>query len=366
MKIVVVGGHFSPALSVIESLIGGNEIFYIGRKTSFEGDKGLSLEFNQIQSLGIKFFPISAARIQRKFTRFTLLSFSKFPVGLTQSYKILKKLKPDVVLAFGGYLSIPVCISAKLLNIPIVIHEQTLDAGFANKFISKFANRVLISWETSRKFYPKDKTVLTGLPLTKEVINAKKENVINNDLPTIYVTGGSSGSHFVNERVVNNLNNLLENFYIIHQTGDSSRFNDYDLCFRKKQVLSKNLQNRYIVEKFFDSKTSAKNIKNADLVIGRAGINTVSELIFFEKPAILIPLPFGQKNEQLNNANFLKALGLAEVLTQTTLTNDIFLENINKVVKNSKSYKLKKRILIDNAQEKIIKILQDVSKEKTA
>lgn len=366
MRVVIVGGHFSPALSIIESLRNGNEIFYIGRKTNFEGDKGMSLEYSQIRSLGVKFFTISTARIQRKFTKFTLLSFSKFPVGLVQSYRILTKLKPDLVLAFGGYLSIPVCISAKMLNIPIIIHEQTLEAGFANKLISKFADKVLISWESSAKFFQKDKTVLTGLPLTNEVTNAKKSKIERKDLPTIYVTGGSSGSHFINEMVRNNLDVLLDKFYIVHQTGDSKKFNDYDMSLSKKRSLDNINENRYYLNKFLNPEDSAKAIKRADLVIGRAGINTVSELIFFEKPAILIPLPFGQKNEQLKNAKFLNELGLAEIMDQTNLTNDMFLEKINLMMINIDKYKLKKNVLIDNAQEKISKILQDVSSEKTA
>ena len=366
MKIVIVGGHFSPALSIVENLMDKNEIFYFGRKTNFEGDKGLSLEYSQIQALGIKFYPITAARYQRKFTRYTLISFSKLPVGFIQSYRLLSKLKPSVVLAFGGYLSIPVCLSAKILNIPVVIHEQTLEAGFANKFISNFADKVLVSWESSRKFFPESKTILTGLPLTKEIVSVKKQKKEKEDIKTIYITGGSSGAHFINQIVLDSLEGLLNNFYVIHQTGDSVKFNDYDKANLIKQSLSKKLSDRYFVKKFFTAKESSNSIQKADIVLGRAGINTISELIYLEKPALLIPLPFGQKNEQQNNANFLKDLGLAEIVSQKDLTSDDLVKKIKFMISSLGNYRLKKDVLVKNAEEKIINILQDVSKKTTA
>ena len=140
MKIVVIGGHLSPAYSVIEELK-GEEVFYIGREHVFEGDKAVSLENEEIKTLNIPFFPIVTARLQRKFTRYTLSSFIKFPLGFTQALRILKPIKPDVVLGFGGYLSVPVIFAASICNIPVVIHEQTLEAGFANRLVAKIAKR---------------------------------------------------------------------------------------------------------------------------------------------------------------------------------------------------------------------------------
>src|SRR3989344_4276520 len=129
MKLVIIGGHLSPALSVIESISKGTEILFIGRKHSFEGDKAVSLEYKTIHSLGIKFRTIVSGRLQRKITRHTINSLFKFPIGIIQSLFILLKFKPDVVIGFGGYLSLPVAIVSFLLRIPVVIREQTLEAG---------------------------------------------------------------------------------------------------------------------------------------------------------------------------------------------------------------------------------------------
>jgi UDP-N-acetylglucosamine--N-acetylmuramyl-(pentapeptide) pyrophosphoryl-undecaprenol N-acetylglucosamine transferase len=182
-------------------------------------------------------------------------------------------------------------------------------------------------------------------------------------LQTVYVTGGSAGSHFINELIFSNLKTLLKNFYLVHQTGNS-KFKDYEKGLNQKKLLPKKLGNRYKVKDLFTPKNSAMEMKKADFVIGRSGINTVSELIYFEKPAILIPLPFGQKNEQLTNANFLKDLGLAEVLEQEYLSNEKFIKTIKKMKNNLTNYKLKKQVLTENAVEKIIKILKDVSNKK--
>ena len=153
MKVAIVGGHLSPALAVAEKLK-DQEVFYIGRKYTFEGDMGISLESQEMEKLNVPFFDLKTARLQRKFTKHTLPSLLKFPAGFIQAYKILIKIKPDVVLGFGGYLFLPVALAAKLLKIPVVVHEQTLEAGFTNKFVSKFAKKICLSWESSKKYFP--------------------------------------------------------------------------------------------------------------------------------------------------------------------------------------------------------------------
>jgi UDP-N-acetylglucosamine--N-acetylmuramyl-(pentapeptide) pyrophosphoryl-undecaprenol N-acetylglucosamine transferase len=361
MKIVVVGGHLSPALAVIERLKG--EIFYIGRKYALEGDKAISLEYQEIVKLGIPFFSINAARFQRKFTKHTIPAFSKFPLGLIQSAKILKTIKPDVVLAFGGYLSLPVVLSSYFLRVPVVIHEQTLEAGFANKLEARIVNKICISWPSSQKYFPKNKTILTGNPIKQEVMQAKDIKQ-KNKMPIILITGGSSGSHAINRLVEDCLEKLLKRFIVFHQTGAAQEYNDFQK-FKDKKDKDKQIFKNYHPEKFFTSKKMAEVMARADLIVGRSGINTVSELIFLQKPAFLIPLPFAQGNEQMANAMFLKDLGLAEVAEQGNLPSEIFSSTISRMLKNINNYKLKENVLIENAADRIIKIIKDVSAQKT-
>jgi len=355
MKVVIVGGHLSPAMAVIEKLK-GDDVFYIGRKHTFEGDRGLSLESQEVEKLRIPFFDLNTARLQRKFTKHTLPSLLKFPTGFIQSYKILSKIKPDVVLGFGGYLFLPVALAAYALKIPIVIHEQTLDAGFTNKLIAKFAKRVCISWKSSEKYFSKGKVVLTGNPLRQEIINAKNIKNEKNKIPIIYITGGSAGAHAINLLVEKILEELLKKCIVIHQTGGSEVYKDFERLKEQKNE-------RYECKKFLTGREAAETINEADLVVGRAGINTVTELIYLQKPAFLIPLPVGQKNEQLKNAQFIKSLGLGEFIEQHLLTPDLFVSTIFLMLAKIDSYK-SEEVLIVNAAEKIVGVLKNVTEKK--
>lgn len=355
MKIVIVGGHLSPALAVIEKLK-SEEVFYIGRKHAFEGDKALSLEYQEIEKLNIPFFALNTGRLQRKFTKHTIPSLIKIPLGLVWSLAILNKIKPDVVLGFGSYLFLPVAMAAKLLNIPIVVHEQTLEAGYANKLVAKIAKKICISWKSSESFFPKEKIVLTGNPLRQEIIDVKKMAKVNNPIPQIYITGGGSGAHVLNLLVEKSLDKLLEKYSIIHQTGWSEVYRDFE---RLKKIDNKNYQCR----KHLSAGEAALAIQKSDLVVGRSGINTVTELIYLKRAAFLIPLPVGQNNEQLKNAQFIKSLGLGEYKEQYLLTSDKFISNIESMLKNIKNYKLKDELISENAAEKIIEVLRNVSKK---
>jgi len=355
MKIVIVGGHLSPALAVIEKLK-PEEVFYIGRKHAFEGDKALSLEFQEIEKLNIPFFALNTGRLQRKFTKHTLLSLGKIPLGFAQSIAILKKINPDVVLGFGSYLFLPVAMAAKLLNIPVVVHEQTLEAGYANKIVSKIAKKVCISWKSSESFFPKEKVILTGNPLRQEIINIRQVKSSENKIPLIYVTGGGAGAHAINLLVEKSLDKLLEKFSIIHQTGWSEIYRDFERLERQKNK-------RYECKKFLNVKEAALAISNADLVVGRSGINTVTELIYLKKPAFLIPISVGQNNEQLKNAKYIQNLGLGEYKEQYLLTPELFVSTIESMLVKIKSYKLREELSFEDAAGKIVEVLRNVSKK---
>ena len=357
MKIVIVGGHLSPALAVMEKLK-NDEVFYVGRKHVFEGDSSLSLEYQEIEKLKIPFFAINAARLQRRFTKHTLPSLLKFPLGVLQSLKILNRIKPDVVLGFGGYLFLPVAMAAYTLKIPVVIHEQTLEAGFTNKLVSKLAKRICISWKSSEKFFQKSKTVFTGNPLREEFIKVKNARREKNSIPLIYIVGGSAGSHVINILVEQTLDRLLKQYVIIHQTGGSEVYRDFARLESKKSE-------KYECKKFLRPQETARVMQQADLVVCRAGINTVTELIYLNKPAFLIPLATGQRNEQLKNAIYLKKLGLGEFAAEDSLTSDLFISTISSMLENIEEYKLKEQVLINDAADKIVGVLKDVSKKKT-
>ncbi len=359
MKIAIVGGHLTPALSVIESLPKDVKLVYVGRKHALEGDKAVSLEYETIKKLGIEFVDLKTGRFQRSFSRYTLPSLGRVPFGLFRAIRILRKHRPDVVLAFGGYLSFPVVIAANFLKIPTVIHEQTLDAGASNKYLSKFADKICISFESSAKYFPKGKTILTGNPIRRGILSPRKKLETKEDLPLIYVTGGSLGSHFINSLIGENLSSLLDKYLIVHQTGAAQEFKDFEKLSILKEGVNNDKRNRYTLSRFFNPEETGSIMRASSLVIGRAGINTVSELIVLNKPGFLIPIPQSSGNEQVNNANFLKDLGLGEVFEQKDLTTGKFLIAVNQMVGNIEIYKINsnKKHYPKNAAQKIIEVV---------
>lgn len=313
MKLAITGGHISPALSLLDNLHKDTEVVFFGRKTVFENDNRLSYEYQEVTRRGIKFIEVTSGRLQRKLTARTLPSLVKVPGGLRKAYADLKKEKPDIVVSFGGYIGLTVALSARPLGIPVIIHEQTLRTGLSNKITSKFARKICVSWETSKKYFPRDKTILTGNPLRREFLDIKKEKPRKHPLPLIYVTGGSAGSHEVNLLIEKNLSSFLKKCYLVHQTGDATEFDDFKRLNALRETLPDEEKQRYILKKFTTANDAARLMRNASLVVSRSGINAVTEFIYLEKKAYLIPLMHGQKGEQLTNARFLVSLGLGKI-----------------------------------------------------
>ena len=366
MKLLIVaggGGHFAPALAVIENLPKSWEVLVVGRKYVFEGDQSLSLEFQTATKLGIPFKPLTTGRLQRKFTRYTVNSLLKIPVGLTQATAILSKYEPNIVLSFGGYVSVPIALAAFILRIPVVVHEQTLEAGVANKLVAKFARKICISWEESGRFFPQSKTILTGNPLRKEFLHGANRQEKTAQMPTIYVTGGSSGSHAINVLIEGCIEKLLDKYKLIHQVGEASKYNDFERLIKLREDLPSGLKERYTLVKFIEPAKVADYLLEADLVISRSGMNTVTELMCFGNPAILIPLPYGQHQEQLKNAAFMKKVGLAEIAEQNTLDHEALYLLVEKMFANIDKYKKNQsaaqKLIKTDAADKIIKVVKN-------
>lgn len=368
MKIVLIGGHLAPALSVLEALPKNTQVLFIGRKYALEGDDALSLEYKTITSLNIPFVGLNTGRLQRKVTRFTLFSLLKFPFGIIKSFLILIEFRPDIVVGFGGYVCVPVIFCAFILRIPVVIHEQTLEVGLANGVVSRFAKKICISWDSSRKYFPKDKVVMTGNPIRKFPILNSQFSIFNNKLPTIYITGGSSGSHFINVLVEGIMEELLKKYNIVHQAGDAHEYCDFDRLKQLRASLPEKLRDNYILEKFIEPSQIGDLLNLSSLVISRSGINTVTELIYFEKPAILFPLPFAQNNEQLKNAKFLEKIGLGIVLRQAKANGKKLLQTIRLMVRNIDNYEINREKLGSfpgkSAAQNIISVINYVHKSK--
>lgn len=362
MKIVLTGGHLAPALALIPRLRQKHEILFIGRKHAFEGDWAISFEYETIKKLGVDFESILAGRLQRQATLYTIPAVVKFPIGFVQSLFLLIRYKPDVVLSFGGYVGLAVCLASWVLGIPIVVHEQTMQAGLANRIIGFFARRICITFQDSASFFAHTKIVLTGNPMREELFTVAKKS--RTSFEVLYITGGSGGSHSINLLIQRVLRGLLEKYIVIHQTG----YRDYEILAKVVKNLPKEYQTRYIVKTFFKTYELAWIYTNATLLVGRSGANTVYEILTFGIPSLLIPLPWAASSEQEVNAKLVQSLGLGKMLKQEGLTSERLLSEINNMIENSKMYKthaaLAARYIIPDAASRIVAVLESVFDEK--
>lgn len=369
MKIVVTaggGGHFSPALAVIKKLEKTDEVLFIGRKYAFEGDTTISLEYKTVKELGIPFRTITTGRVQRTVSLRSLHSLLKIPLGLYQSLRILMTFSPEVVFSTGGYIAFPVTIAAFLLRIPVVLHEQTMRAGLANKIAGTFAKKICLSWETSRAYFPHERTVITGNPLREEILSAEKNTVSKPRQPMLFITGGSLGAHAINVLIEEILERLLQHYQVVHQTGDAQEYRDFARLETLRETLSEERKQRYTLMKFVTPQEITTYYQQASLVIARSGMNTVLEILYFQKPALLIPLPHGQKNEQMQNAMFLKHTGLARVKNQKDVTPETLYTEIEEMMAELPSYQLTRKmpsVIQKDAAEKIIATLLSVTEK---
>jgi len=322
-KIAIIGGHLTPALAVLNELKaqGFDDIIWIGTKYAQTRNKNVSLEYQIVQKTNTPFITLKAGKLWRKYTLRTIIpalqNLILIPYGFIKSLRVLTKHKPAIVVSFGGHLALPVVFIAKMIGIKSITHEQTVVLGLTNKLISKFANTVCVSWENSLKFFPKEKSVYTGLPIREELFpKTHKTKYFQNDLPFLLVVGGNQGSNTINWRLLKILPDLLKTTNVVHLTGNSTLTHDYRKAIETKSNLGNELANRYVVKENAYFEEYANYLNSADIVLSRAGANAVSELLLHGKLSVLIPIPWASNNEQLKNAKMLEETGLGLVVEQ--------------------------------------------------
>lgn len=288
------GGHVLPAITIIKELIGDEqfEIIYIGGIKSIERDL--------ISQYEIVYFPIQTGKLRRYFSKENFIDMIKVGLGFFQSMQILWKFKRSETLVFstGGFVSVPVVLAAFLQRKKIYIHEQTSRVGLANRFAAQLANKVFITFATSKPYFPASKTILSGYPLRRECYTpALTEMALNGHVlkktgkPIFFITGGGNGSKLLNDVVESVLPQLLDRFIVVHQAGKN-----FAEELKKKHQFAE-----YIVVPFI-GKEMIELCKISTLIMGRAGAGTVAEIMAMQKKCIFIPLKIAQKNEQYFNA----------------------------------------------------------------
>jgi len=323
-KIIFTGGgsagHVTPNIALIEKFLTSNwEINYIGSKTGIEKEL--------ITRLKIPYYNITTGKLRRYFSWQNFLDPLKIIYGIIQALLLCIKLKPNIIFSKGGFVSFPVVIAAWTLRIPVIIHESDLTIGLANKISFPFATKICVTFpNTYQQLGNKKKAILTGIPIRKDFFmeNADKGREICNftlNKKIILVFGGSLGADFINNLIRKLLPQLLPQFQIIHICGKNKIDPNYQFTgYQQFEYLHNELPHF---------------LAAADLVISRAGANSIYELLILRKPNILLPLSANaSRGDQIVNAKYCVSQGFSEMLLEKELSAESLLEKINLVNKN--------------------------------
>ena len=327
-KIVLTGGgsagHVTPNIALIPALKkAGFEIYYIG---SYEG-----IEKKLIEDYNIPYFGIATGKLRRYFDPKNFSDPFRVLKGMREARTLLKKIQPDVVFSKGGYVSVPVVRAAGLLKIPYIVHESDMTPGLANRLSMSGASKICCNFPETMRLLPADKAVLTGTPIREELGMGSKQAGMElcgftDDKPVLMVIGGSLGAQSVNETVRYALPRLLPNFNVVHICGKEKMDN-------LKLTVPGYKQFEYV-------KNELKDIfAMADIVVSRAGANSICELLALKKPNILIPLSTkSSRGDQMLNARSFEQQGFSVVIDNDDLDEDILVETIEDLYNDREKY----------------------------
>lgn len=346
MRILITGGHLTPAISFIEYIKENkpnDEIIFLGRLYSKKNKEQESQEKKEARRLGVKFIPFNSVKLSQNTILKKVSSIPLLTIKALATTTIIAKEKPSVFVSFGGYLAVPVAIACWIMRIPIITHEQTRTIGVANSIITKFANKIAISYPESASLFPKSRTKLTGNLIRKSILQPNKimPSWIKRapTKPILYITGGSQGSEIINRTVSQILKQLLKNWFIIHQCGKPARTTNYKKELTKiKNQLSRANQENYYIREWITHDELSWIYSNAKGVISRSGANTTEEIALKRIPAVLIPLPFSHNDEQLKNALALSDNKQAILLEQKNLTPETLLKTTDLLQKYHRKF----------------------------
>ena len=344
-------GHVTPNIALLPDLKAADyEISYIG---SIAG-----MEKHLIEEQGIPYYGISSGKLRRYIDLKNLTDPIRVIKGYFEAKKLLRKLRPDVVFSKGGFVSVPVVLSAKHLHIPVIIHESDITPGLANKIAIPAAYRVCCNFPETLPYLPEGKAVLTGSPIRRELLSGDKFSAISlcgfsSEKPIILIIGGSSGSKVLNDSVRALLDELLTSYQIIHLCG--------------KGYLDNSLLDKPGYKQFEYANEELRDMfAAADLVISRAGANSICELLALHKPNILVPLSAAvSRGDQILNARSFEKQGFSYIIEEETLSSETLKEGIAHVMEHKSSYinAMKESAQLDSIHA-VLDLIEDAVKLK--
>jgi UDP-N-acetylglucosamine--N-acetylmuramyl-(pentapeptide) pyrophosphoryl-undecaprenol N-acetylglucosamine transferase len=337
MKILLTGGgtggHFYPLIAIAEQII----------------------EITDKQKIiDLKLYYMSDSPYDKRMLFENNITYVQVPAGKMRTYSSIKNffdifstatgmflglirmffIYPDVIISKGGYAAFPAVFAAKLLRIPVIVHESDSYPGRVNIWAAKFAERIAISWPEAIEYLPKEKTALTGQPIRREILHGIKEGAheffnLVPELPVLLVLGGSQGAEKINNIILENLPELLSKYQIIHQTGLN---NIEDAKSRAKFIMENNPNiSRYVPVAYLNNLSTKMAAGAADIIISRAG-SAIFEIASWGIPSIIIPITNSNGDHQRKNAFNYARTGACEVIEEENLTPHLLKSEIDKLI----------------------------------
>jgi len=328
------GGHIFPGLAVAEALLSSLEcrIVWIGSAKGVDRKIVESSELYSASPSILEFIGIPAGKLRRYFSFQNFIDVFKVAAGFIKSFFILLKLKPIFVFSKGGFVSVPPCAAAKFLKIPVITHECDFSPGLATRINSKFANHILVSYQETAELLLaslRSKVICTGNPVRLCFYSGRPENGrsflnIKSALPVLFVLGGSLGARQLNDLISDSIEYLVKHFVVVHQIGEANMDQGQKIkegLLRSSPEFAENYKPYPFIKK-----EMADVLSLSSIVVSRAGANTVWESAAAGKPMILVPLEKGSsRGDQIENAEFFKKKGSAEILLGEDVRPDIFI-----------------------------------------
>lgn len=329
------GGHFYPIIAVAEEI---NRIVkeekLLSAQLYFISDS--PYEGRALLENNITFVKNTAGKMRKYFSVLNFIDIIKTFIGIVSAVLKVYKIYPDVIFSKGGYASFPVLAAARILRIPVVIHESDSTPGRVNKWSGKFAERIALSYPDAGNFFDPNKTACTGNPIRKEIIipvttGAREFLKLESDAPVILVLGGSLGAKIINDVIFDALPSLVQNFQIIHQTGknnikEATQMADVILAGNPKR-------NRYKPFDYLNNLAMSMSAGVAELVISRAG-SAIFEIAAWRIPSIIIPITNSVSDHQRKNAYSYARSGAAIVIEESNLNSHILVSEIIRITSN--------------------------------
>jgi UDP-N-acetylglucosamine--N-acetylmuramyl-(pentapeptide) pyrophosphoryl-undecaprenol N-acetylglucosamine transferase len=329
MKVIMVGGgsggHVYPAIAVAQAL----QDRILDSQVLFIGSEG-GIEEKIVPEARFSLSTIKARGMLRKISFKAITSPFYAVAGFFDSLKILKTFKPDVIVATGGFVSLPVVLAGFFLRIPVILHEGNLIPGLSARICKWFASRVNVAFESQRKYFKWKKTYCAGGPVRKEIIKTIKGIAIQNmglrqDQKIILVLGGSQGARSINKVTVDALPDLANlNVQIIHVCGER----DYGWI---KDSVREGYPFYHLISYMYNI---WDGLAACDLVVSRAGATAISEIVARRLPSILVPFPYSAEGHQDRNASVLEKAGASVVIKDNDLNKEVLLREIDRILKD--------------------------------